>query len=254
MSTSIAPTVTTVTPASPIVATSHVTISMEDFIASIKASVTTVEKDTESFFSSPIFLDHIRTWVFVLLAIGLGVFLYVHESNSVAASNAQAAEVIKEGTATQAGIDKQISAIHEDTKTQVAAIQQQIQQVQTVAQTIAAIKANVPPVTINPIVTIPATASAPQQTSATEQAKGSLPVATISGDDLKTLADQTFTCKAQSVELNSCKQTYDLDQQKITSLTTENTALQKIKVQPAWKKTLMIIGQVFLGFVVGKAL
>jgi hypothetical protein len=115
-------------------------------------------------------------------------------------------------------------------------------------------KVNVPPVTITPIITAPATPTATEKTTADDKATGSAPVATISGDDLKTLADDTFTCKEQSVELNSCRQTHDLDTQKITALTTENAALQKIKIEPAWRKTLKTIGQVLLGVAVGKAL
>jgi hypothetical protein len=49
-----------------------------------------------SFFSSSVFHNHVRTWVFVILSIALVGFLYVHESNAIAAANAQAAEVIKQ--------------------------------------------------------------------------------------------------------------------------------------------------------------
>jgi hypothetical protein len=225
--------------------TTHVTIPIEDFVSSIKAASSTVATD---------FLAHVRTWTFVILAVALVSFLYIHESNANAAANQQATDVVKQGAVTQANIDKQITALHEDTKTQVQAIQAQSQQALSVAQTIAAIRVNVPPVTITPIVTAPATTSAPEKTTADDKATGSAPMATISGDDLKTLADETFTCKEQGIELNSCKQTHDLDTQKITALTTENAALQKIKIEPAWKKTLKTIGQIALGALIGKAL
>jgi hypothetical protein len=236
-------------PTPAITATTHVTIPIEDFISQIKAASTTVVTDTTS-----TFLAHVKTWTFVILAIALIGFLYVHESNSNAAANAQAAEVVKQGATAQANIDKQITALHEDTKTQVAAIAQQRNAALSVAQTIAAIKLNVPPVTITPIITQPATTTTPAQTTATEKAAGSTPVATISGDDLKTLADETYTCKAQAVELNSCKATHDLDVQKAASLQTEVTTLQKIKIEPAWKKTIKTIGQILIGAAIGRAL
>jgi hypothetical protein len=230
-------------------ATTHVTIPIEDFVSSVKSASSTVATDTASAFH-----NHIRTWTFVILAAALIGFLFIHESDSNAAANQQAADVVKQGATTQANIDKQITALHEDTKAQVQAIQAQSQQALSVAQTIAAIKANVPPVTITPIVTSPATATVPEKTTADERAQGTVPVATISGDDLKTLADETFTCKERAVELDSCKQTHDLDNQKVTALTTENTALQKIKIEPAWKKTLKTLGQIALGALIGKVL
>jgi hypothetical protein len=109
-------------------------------------------------------------------------------------------------------------------------------------------------VTINPIVTTPASPTAPEKTTADEKAEGAAPVATISGNDLKTLADETYTCKAQGIELNNCKDTVKLDGQKVDALTTENTALKKIKIEPAWKKTLKTIAQVLIGAAIGKTL
>jgi hypothetical protein len=102
-------------------------------------------------------------------------------------------------------------------------------------------------------VTQPATATTPAVTTAPQQATGTTPVATIDGTDLKTLADNELACKQQTVELTSCQQEITLDQQKNQALTTEVTGLQKIKLEPAWKKTLKTIGQVALGIVIGRA-
>jgi apolipoprotein N-acyltransferase len=112
--------------------TTHVTIPIGSWEASIKAASSTVATDTVSSFH-----NHVRTWVLVILTVAIVAFIYIHERDVNAAANQQAADVVKQGAATQANIDKQISALHEDTKTQVQAIQQQIQQAQTVAQTIA---------------------------------------------------------------------------------------------------------------------
>ncbi|WP_433963647.1 hypothetical protein [Tunturiibacter gelidiferens] len=215
---------------------------------------TTEAPTVTSIFSSSIFHDHIRTWTFVILAASTVGFLYVHESNANAARNALASQAVQQGQVQQATIDKQIQAIHADTQTQVAAIQQQIQAVQTVQQAIAALKQASPaPITITPLITTPATPTTPAVTTAADKAAGTVPVATITGNDLKTLADNAMSCKEQSVELNSCKQTVTLEKQKEADLTTENVALKKIKIQPAWKKMLTTIGQVLLGVAVGRA-
>jgi hypothetical protein len=218
------------------------------------ANAETIVTETESFFNSPVFHNHIRTWMFVILAFFIMGFLYVHESNANAAKNALAAQIEKQGAAEQAHIDAQIAAVHNDTATQVKQIQAQIDQTQTVAQAIAAIRTNVPPVTITPIITQPATSSAPAVTTADTKATGDLPVATISGDGLKTLADNTYACKQQAVEFDGCKQTLTLEQSKTASLTQENEALKKIKVVPAWKKTVTTIGHIALGILIGKAI
>jgi hypothetical protein len=226
------------------------TISQE--AASAQKDAIAAASEATSFFNSPAFHNHIRTWTFVILAIFLMGFLYVHESNANAAKNALADQITKQGETQQANIDKQISALHDDTKAQVQQLQVQITQVQTVAQAIASIKSNIPPVTITPIVTQPATATTPAVTTAPQQATGTTPVATIDGTDLKTLADNELACKQQTVELTSCQQEITLDQQKNQALTTEVTGLQKIKLEPAWKKTLKTIGQVALGIVIGR--
>lgn len=221
---------------------------------SITTEVTAVEEDVKSFFNSPIFHNHVRTWTFVILAAFLIGFLYVHESNAAASQTALVDQMVTQQSTVQSNLDKQIQALHDDTKTQVAQIQQQLQETQTVAQAIAAIKTNIPPVTITPIVTQPATATTPAQTTANDKADTNLPVATITGIDLKTLSDNALTCKAQAVQLNSCQQDVVLEQKKEASLQTEVDGLKKIKTPPAWKTTLITIGHVAIGILVGKAL
>lgn len=223
-------------------------------MSQITTEVTAAE-DVQSFFSSPAFHNHVRTWTFVILALFLIGFLYVHESNANAVKTALADQIVQQGQQQQASIDKQIAVLHNDTKVQVQQIQQQIQQVQTVAQAIAAIKQTSPaPITITPIVTQPASLTQPEKTTADSKATGDAPVATLSGSDLKILADNTLTCKAQAIELNSCKQAVKLDEQKIQVLQTEVDSLKKIKLQPAWKKTLITVGHIALGVLVGKVL
>src|SRR5260370_32520690 len=120
----------------------------------ITPEVTDIEQKVASVFNSPAFHNHLRTWTFVVLAAFLIGFLYVHESNANAAKNALADQVVKQGQVQQASIDKQLQSIHEDTKNQVQAIQQQIHQVQTVQQAIASLKQSSPaPITITPLIT-----------------------------------------------------------------------------------------------------
>lgn len=207
-----------------------------------------------SFWNSPIFHNHIRTWTFVILALCLVGYLFVHESNTNAAQAAVATQVLNQGTAQKADLDKQIQAIHDDTKVQVAAIQSQINQVQTVAQAITSLKQTIPPVTITPIITAPATPTTPAQTTASEKAIGDVPVATITGSDLKILSDNALTCKATGIELSSCQQNLNLEQQKEAVLQTEVDTLKKVKIVPAWKKTLTTIGHIALGVAIGRVL
>lgn len=221
---------------------------------SIETEATSAVQKTESFFNSSAFHNHIRTWTFVLLALVAVVFLYVHESNVTAAQNALAQQIISEQTAQQQNIDKQIQALHADTQSQVQEIQKQIQQAQTVAQAIATIKASIPPVSITPIVTQPATSTAPAKTTADVQATGDLPVATVTGGDLKLISETVLGCKAQAIELTSCKQDVALEQKKSASLQTEVDGLKKVKLPPVWKRTITTIGHVALGILVGKAL
>ena len=226
--------------------------------ASAQKDVTAATTEVTSFFNSSVFHNHIRTWTFVVLAFFVVGFMFVHESNANAAKNALADQITKQAQVQQENIDKQITALHQDTQTQVAQLQAQVNQTQTVAQAIAAIKSNpapnVPPIVINPIVTQPATPTAPAQTTAPEKAAGTTPVATIDGDNLKTLADNQLACKETQIELTSCKQEIVLDQQKNDSLQTENTQLKKVKIEPAWKKTLGHIRDWTIGVVIGAAI
>src|ERR1035441_8135940 len=93
--------------------------SISQVAASAQKDATVAVQQVESFFSSAAFHNHIRTWTFVVLAIFLMGFLYVHESNSNAANTAVAVQIDKSTKETQANLDKQIQAIHDDTKSQV---------------------------------------------------------------------------------------------------------------------------------------
>jgi hypothetical protein len=228
----------------------------------LSTEAATVVRDTESFFNSSAFHNHIRTWTFVVLALFVMGFLYVHESNSRAANVAVAAQIEQQGKEQRADLTNQITAIQADTKNQVQALQQQMQQVQTVSQAIASIQknapANQPPIVINPIVQPAQAATAttpamPAKTTADDKlgATGDTPVATLTGDGLKQLADNANVCKQQSIELNSCKVQLD-DQKKIsTSLQTENTKLTKLKIEPTWKKVLGRARDIAIGYLIG---
>jgi hypothetical protein len=103
-------------------------------------------------------------------------------------------------------------------------------------------------------VTQPATATTAAVTTDPEKAAGSTPVATISGDDLKIMADNALVCKQDEVKLNACTETSALKDQKLEASQAEVTALKKVKLEPAWKKALKTIGQIALGAIIGKAL
>jgi len=206
--------------------------------------------NTTSFWASPIFHQNLRTWAIVLgIALIVG-FIFVHESNSNAAQQALVKQVLDQGNAQKADIDKQIATNNDTTKQQIAVIQQQIQQVQTVAQAIASLKQTVPQITVTPIIPPGSNPS----TVTGQKAQGDLPVATISGGDLKILSDNALECKSQGIQLSSCQQQVILEQQKEVVLQTQVDALKKVKVVPAWKKTLTTIGHIALGIAIGKVI
>ena len=218
---------------------------------------TAAVQQVESFFSSAAFHNHIRTWTFVVLAIFVMGFLYIHESNSNAANTAVAVQIDKSTKETQANLDKQIAVIANSTASQVQQLQAQQAQIQTVAQAMAAIRnngpANMPPIVVNPIVTQPATANQPAVTTATDQAAGNTPVATLTGDDLKIMAQNTLVCKQDEIKLNACTQESALKDQKLEASENEVKVLKKVKLEPAWKKALKAVGQFCLGAIVGTA-
>jgi hypothetical protein len=202
----------------------------------------------------PTFHLSVLTWTIVVAVVAVIAFLFVHESNQNAIAAAQAKQAIETAKTQTESINAQIQAIHEDTAKQVAAIQTQMSQVNTVAQAIASIKTTVPSVTLTPIVTTPATASSPAITTAALSASGNVPVATISGNDLKLIADSELQCKQQSVELTGCQKQQALDQQQIADDKTEITTLKKVKVQSTFHKVIVTVGQIALGVLIGHVL
>lgn len=203
-----------------------------------------------SFWASPVFHANART-IAIILGIAFVVgFIFIHESNSNAAQQAIVQQVLVQGNAQKADLDKQITANQESTKQQIAVIQQQIQQVQTIAQAIASLKQTVPQITVTPIIPPGSNPS----TFVEQKAQGDTPVATISGGDLKILSDNALECKSQGIQLTSCQQQVVLEQQKEAVLQTQVDALKKVKVVPAWKKTLTLIGHVALGIAIGKVI
>lgn len=204
--------------------------------------------------NSPSFHNHLRTWTIVFgIAATVGL-LYLHGSRQEAAQEATAAQIVRDGQATQSQIKTQIDAVRKDTAAQVADIQSQVAQVKTVAQAIASIKSVAPTVQVQPIVTQPSTATIPAKTTEAEPAKGSLPVATITGDALKSLADTTAECKVNAVKLDGCQKELALQQESNSSLKSENTELKKVKIDPVWRRTLKGVGQFALGVLAGRAI
>lgn len=235
---------------------------MPDTIAQdVTQAATTVQTAATSFWNSPAFHNHIRTWTLVIVALFVIGFIFVHESNSNAAANATATLIVQQGTQQQAAIKEQIAASDASTKQQVAVVNQQMQQNQqqnqTVIQTLmmlkAAVPAGTPALNIQPIVVPSTTPGVAPTTTANDKAIGDLPVATISGDGLKQLTANTLSCQKQAVELNGCQKDYALEQQTNVVLTKENVALKKIKIEPAWKKTLKKVGLVAGAIVIALA-
>jgi hypothetical protein len=226
---------------------------MPDTIAQdVTQTAASIQTAATSFWNSPALHNHIRTWTIVIVALFAIGFIFVHESNSNAVANANATLIVQQGAQQQAALKEQIAAVNESTKQQVAVVtaqmQQNQQQNQTVLQTLAMIKSSAPPSTpglnIQPIVvpsTIPGVAPT---TTANDKAIGDLPVATISGDGLKQLAANNLSCQKQAIVLDGCQKDYALEQKTNVSLTNENKALKKIKIEPAWKKTLKKVGLV----------
>lgn len=203
-----------------------------------------------SFWASPVFHQNLRTWAIILGIVLVVGFIFVHESNSNAAQQALVKQVLDQGNAQKADIDKQISASQATTNQQIAVIAQQIQQVQTVAQAIASLKQTVPQITVTPIIPPGSNPS----TVTGQKAAGDTPVATISGGDLKILSDNALECKSQGIQFSSCQQQVVLEQQKETILQGQVDELKKVKIVPAWKKTLTTIGHVALGIAIGKVI
>lgn len=226
--------------------------------ASAQKDIQAAATEVTSFFNSAAFHNHIRSWTFVILAIFVMGFLYVHESNSNAANTAVAVQIDKSTKQTQESLDKQIAVIRDDSKAQVQVLQQQQTQIQTVAQAVGAIRnsgpANMPPIIVNPIVTQPATPTQPEKTTASLPAAGDTPVATITGDGLKQIAENSLACKQTQVELQACTQTSDLKDQKLAASEKEVTELKKVKLEPAWKKALARGRDIAIGLLVGAAI
>jgi hypothetical protein len=222
-----------------------------------------VADNTKSFFHSDVFHNHIRSWTFVVLAIFLMSFLWVHESNSNTASNATAAAVLKQGQETQAALTKQIDSVKSDTASKVAVIQAQADSTRTVAQAIAALRTasgSGQGVSLQPIIVEPAqsatasSAALSPTTTGTQTASGDTPVATITGNDLKTLADNAFACDQNAIKLDGCRQELNFETAKVSESTKEVAALKSIKQPSAWKRTLTVTKHVAVGILIGTAI